>query len=200
MKQNYTRLKSACYATNITMAVVANMPPVLFLTFRNLYGISYSLLGLLVTIGFMTQLIIDLIFSFFSHKFNIPIIVKFTPLVAVFGLIIFASAPILFPNMVYIGLVIGTLIFSSSAGLAEVLISPVIAAIPSKDPDREMSKLHSVYAWGVVPVIILSSLFILLFGSENWQILSLLFCIVPLSACSFRNRPKRNCNRRADPR
>jgi len=179
MQQKYRRLKLACYTTNVTMAVVANMPPVLFLTFRNLYGISYSLLGLLILIGFVTQLGIDLIFSFFSHKFNIPLTVKLTPLIAAIGLLIYAAAPIIFPHSVYAGLVIGTFIFSFSSGLAEVLISPVIAAIPAKDPDREMSKLHSVYAWGVVPVIVLSTLFILIFGSKNWQVLSVFFSIIP---------------------
>lgn len=180
VEQKYRRLKFACYTTNITMAVIGNLPPVLFLTFRNLYGISYSLLGLLVLINFITQLGIDLIFSFFSHKFNISKTVKLTPLIATVGLLIFIAAPLLFPDYVYVGLVIGTLIFSASGGLAEVLISPVIAAIPSKDPDKEMSKLHSIYAWGVVPVIIISTLFILLFGGENWQFLALFFCIIPI--------------------
>ncbi len=182
MEQKYRRLKYACYTTNITMAVIGNLPPVLFLTFRNLYGISYSLLGLLVLINFITQLGIDLIFSFFSHKFNISKTVKLTPLIAATGLLFFIVAPLLFPDCVYLGLVIGTIIFSASGGLAEVLISPVIAAIPSKDPDREMSKLHSIYAWGVVPVIIISTLFILLFGGEKWQFLALLFCIIPLTS------------------
>ena len=62
---NNTRLRYACYATNCTMAVVGNLPPILFITFRELYGISYSLLGLLVLTNFCTQLTVDLIFSFF---------------------------------------------------------------------------------------------------------------------------------------
>ena len=61
------------------------------------------------------------------------------------------------------------MVASAASGLAEVLISPVIAAIPAEDPDREMSKLHSVYAWGVVAVIPLFTLFLLGFGSENWM-------------------------------
>ena len=76
--KEYARVKSGCYATNITMAVVCNLPPVLFITFHSLYGVSYSLLGLLVLINFVTQLTVDLIFSFFSHKINIPKVVKFT--------------------------------------------------------------------------------------------------------------------------
>lgn len=179
---NYTRLKLACYSTNISMSVVGNLPPLLFLTFRNLYGLSYSLLGLLVVINFFTQLIVDLIFSFFSHKFNIPKTVKFTPVLTITGLAVYALSPFIFKEHVFIGLVIGTIIFSSASGLSEVLISPVIAAIPAEDPDREMSKLHSVYAWGVVFVVVFSTLFIFLFGSELWQILVLIFMLIPVLA------------------
>ena len=180
MQNNYTRLKLACYTTNISMSVVGNLPPILFLTFHSLYGISYTLLGFLVLINFFTQLIIDLIFSFFSHKFNIPTVVKLTPVVTLAGLLIYALAPVIFPSNIYLGLALGTVVFSVSCGLSEVLISPVIAAIPAKDPDREMSKLHSIYAWGVVLVIMISSVFLPLFGQENWQCLAAIAMLVPL--------------------
>lgn len=182
MESKFRTLKYACYTTNIAMSVVANFSPLLFLTFRSLYGISYSLLGLLILINFVTQLTVDLIFSFFSHRFNIPGVVKLTPLLTVIGLFVYAVWPFFFPDSVYIGLVAGTVIFSASGGLAEVLISPVIAALPSDDPDREMSKLHSIYAWGVVFVIIFSSLFLLIRGAAEWQWLALIFMIIPLIA------------------
>ena len=182
MDLGYRRVKLACYATNVSMSVMGNLPPLLFLTFRSLYGISYSLLGLLVLINFCTQLCVDLVFSFFSHKFNIPLTVKLTPALTVAGILLYAAAPLLFPDSVYTGLVLGTVVFSASSGLAEVLISPVIAAIPAKDPDHEMSKLHSVYAWGVVFVILVGTLFLLLADGDNWQWLALLFALVPLSA------------------
>lgn len=182
MKTNYKRLKYACYTTNVSMSVVANLSPLLFTTFYKQYGISFSLLGLLVLVNFFTQLLIDLVFSFFSHKFNIPLAVKLTPVLTVLGMIVYAVFPMLWPQYTYAGLIIGTIIFSSSGGLAEVLISPVIAAIPAKDPDREMSKLHSIYAWGVVFVIIFVTLFLSAFGSESWQILALVLAAVPLTS------------------
>ncbi len=182
MKNNFATLKLACYTTNISMSVIASLSPLLFLTFRSLYGISYSLLGLLVLINFLTQLTIDLIFSFFSHKFNIGLTVKLTPVLTFIGLFTYALSPVIFQNNVYLGLVISTIIFSASGGLAEVLISPTIAAIPSKNPDHEMSKLHSIYAWGVVFVVIFSTIFLLIFGQKNWQLLALLFMIIPLIA------------------
>ncbi len=182
MKSPYTRLRAACYTTSLTTSVTLNLPPVLFITFHTLYGISYGQLGLLVLINFFTQLILDLLFSFFSHKFDIPRTVRRTPMLAAAGLLVYAAAPLLFPNHVYVGLLLGTVIFSAAAGLAEVLISPVIAAIPAKDPDREMSKLHSVYAWGVVAIIPLITLFLLVFGKEYWQFLPLLFSLIPISS------------------
>ena len=180
--KSYRRLKFACYSGNISMSVVGNLSPLLFLTFRRLYGISYSLLGLLVLINFCTQLGIDLIFSFFSHKFNIPKTVRMMPILTVIGLFIFALWPFFFPQTAYAGLVVGTVLFSVSSGLGEVLISPIIAAIPADDPDREMSKLHSIYAWGVVAVVLVSTLFLLLFGKENWHWLALLLALIPITS------------------
>lgn len=180
--ENFKRVKYACYTTNISMSVVGNLSPVLFLTFRSLYGISYSLLGFLVLINYITQLSVDLLLSFFSHKFNISKTVKFIPVLTVIGLLIYALWPLVLPGSVYLGLCLGTVIFSASGGLVEVLISPVIAAIPAKDPDREMSKLHSVYAWGVVFVIIISTLFLVVFGSENWWWLALMFMLIPMTS------------------
>jgi len=178
--QKYGRLKLACYSTNVAMAVMANMPPVLFLTFNRMYGISFTQLGFLVFLNFTAQLFIDLAFSFYSHKFNIPLAVKITPLLTFIALLIYTLWPLASPQTAYVGMLFGTFLFSISGGFAEVLISPVIAAIPSENPDREMSKLHSVYAWGVVPVTIISTLYIALFGDKNWYLLALALSVVPL--------------------
>ncbi len=186
--QAFKRVKYACYATNLSMSVISNLSPLLFLTFRWLYGISYTLLGLLVLVNFVTQLSIDLVFSFFSHKFNIKKTVKFTPVLAVLGLVLYACAPWIFPHAPYVGLMLGTVVFSASGGLGEVLISPVIAACPAENPEREMSKLHSVYAWGVVAMILVATLFLLLFGAKNWQWLALLLALVPLTASVLFSR------------
>lgn len=185
MNNKYTRVKYACYSANLSMAIVANLPPILFLTFRSLYGISYSLLGLLVLVNFVTQLSVDVMFSFFSHKFNLEKSVKMIPVLTFIGFLIYAVWPWLFPGNVYTGLVIGTIIFASSGGFSEVLISPVIAAIPSKDPDREMSKLHSIYAWGVVFVIVIGTIFLLVFGQDKWQLLVFVLMLIPLGSAAL---------------
>lgn len=180
MTSNDKRVKFACYATNVSTSIVANLSPLLFLTFHSLYNVSFTLLGLLVFINFGTQLLVDLMMSFFSHKFNMAKTVKFIPVLTTIGLVVYAVFPYIFPNLVYVGLVIGTVIFAASNGFAEVLLTPVIAALPSKNPERETSKLHSVYAWGVVAIIIVGTLFLLLCGNQSWQLMVLGFTAVPI--------------------
>ena len=165
---------------NVSMAVVGNLPPLLFITFHKLYSISYTLLGLLVLINFSTQLLIDLVFTFMSHRFNIEKTVKTTPLLTVLGLAVFTLWPTLFSGSAYLGLVLGTVIFSSSAGLAEVLLNPVITALPSDNTERDLSMLHSSYAWGAVGVVLLGAFYLLAFGSSAWQYLVGIMAIIPL--------------------
>lgn len=174
--------KKACYLTGATMAISANLSPLLFITFRDMYNLSYTLLGLLVVINFSTQLLIDLVFTFFTKYFNIHKTVRITPFIVFVGLILYGILPRLYPHMAFLWIVIGTVIFSVASGLSEVLMSPVIAAIPSENPEREMSMLHSMYAWGVVCVVVFSTLFLTIFGSADWMYLALLWSIVPLAA------------------
>lgn len=178
----FKRTKLACYCAYFTMSSVFSLPPVLFSTFNSMYGVSYALLGTLVAVNFCTQLSVDLIFTFFSKHFNIQKTVRFMPLITSLGLMIYAFSPVIFPNHVYIGLLIGTIIFSVSAGLSEVLLSPVIAAIPSDTPQKDMSLLHSLYAFGVFTVVMISTLFIKVFGNANWMYLTMFFAVLPVIA------------------
>ncbi len=179
---NYKRTKLACYSAYVTMASVFALPPLLFVTFHDMYGVSYTLLGTLVLVNFCTQLTIDLILSFFSKYFNTKLMVRVMPIITSLGLTVYAFSPVLFPNAIFVGLMVGTIIFSVSAGLSEVLISPVIAALPSDNPGRDMSFLHSLYGVGVFSVIVISTVFFKLFGSENWSYLALLFAALPIFA------------------
>ena len=178
----FRRTKLACFSAYFTMSSVFSLPPLLFVTFHRLYGISYTLLGTLVLTNFCTQLAIDLVFTLFSKHFNVKKVIRVMPLITSLGLVTYALVPYFLPQFAYGGLLLGTVIFSVSAGLSEVLLSPVIAAIPSDDPQREMSKLHSLYAFGVVTVVVISTLYLRLFGGENWMWLTLFWAAAPVIA------------------
>lgn len=179
---SFKRTKLACYLAYFTMSSVFSLPPLLFVTLREMYHISYTLLGTLVLTNFCTQLAIDLIFSIFSKHFNVGKVVKIMPIITSIGLMIYAWIPTFFPNYAYVGLLMGTIIFSVAAGLSEVLLSPTIAVIPSDNPQRDMSTLHSLYAFGVFTVVTVSTLFLKLFGHENWMFLTSFLALLPIIA------------------
>lgn len=192
---NYKKTKYSCYFAYLAMSAIFSLPPLLFLTFRNTYGISYTLLGALVAINFCTQLTVDLVFSFFSKHFNIKKTVTIMPLITTLGLLIYALVPWLLPNFAYFGLVAGTIVFSVAAGLCEVLLSPTVAAIPSDTPEKDMSMLHSLYAYGVVMVVVVSSIFLKIFGTQNWMYLTLFWAVLPIvSFLLFKTSPMPDMN------
>lgn len=174
------RTKYACYFTYLAMSSVFSLPPILFVTFREMYGISYTLLGTLVLVNFCTQLTVDLLLSFFTRYFNVRRNVRIMPLLTSAGLLTYALIPTLFPQYAYAGLLVGTVIFSVAAGLCEVLLSPMVAAIPSDNPERDMSMLHSLYAWGVVTVVVISTAYLHLFGRANWMYLTIFWALLPV--------------------
>lgn len=200
IKTNFKTTKLACYTAYFTMSSIFCVPPILFVTFRELYGISYTLLGTLVLVNFFTQLGIDLLFMAFSRCFNAKITVRIMPIITALGLLIYAVIPTAFPDYAYVGLLVGTVVFSISAGLSEVLLSPVIAAIPSENPQRDMSMLHSLYAFGTFTMIILSTAFLKIFGTARWMYLVAFLALLPIvAAIMFMISPMPDLNGEALP-
>lgn len=179
---NFKRTKYACYFTTLSTSSVFSLQPLLFSTFRNLYDISYTLLGTLVAVNFCTQLAIDLIFSFLSKHFNIHKTIRLMPVVTAVGMCIYAIIPTIFPQYAYAGLLAGTFIFSVAAGLGEVLLSPTVAACPSDNPEKDMSTLHSLYGYGLVGVAVVSTVFLQFVGQDYWMYLTLMWAVLPFIA------------------
>ena len=178
----YRPTRYACFLTSFSTAATGNLSPLLFLTFRNFYHLSYSMLGLLVAVNFGTQLLFDLLFTVYSSRLPLKKCVKIMPAVMGAGFVLYGLAPWLMPGREFLCLTIGTVIFSIGNGLSEVLTSPTVAALPDKNPDRLMARLHSCYAWGVVAVVFIVTLFLKLLGAENWPVLAFLFALPPLCA------------------
>ncbi len=185
MTPNFKKTKYTCYYTYLAMSSVFSLPPILFMTFREMYGISYTLLGTLVVANFCTQLAVDLLFSFFGKYFNPHTALRITPLLTGAGLLTYALIPLFCPDYAYAGLLCGTFLFSIAAGLGEVLISPTVAALPSDRPDKDMATLHSLYGYGVVMVVAVSTLFLQIFGNENWMYLAMFWAVLPVIASAL---------------
>jgi len=177
---NYKRTIASCMVAIFSQAVIVNIIALLFTPFMALYDLSYADLGVLVCINFATQVSADVIFSGAIDRIGFKKLIFPTCILSFAGLVLLDCVPWVFPNHIFAGLVISTVIFAFSGGLMEVLISPMVDAIPTDDKAAAMSITHSFYAWGQIATIIITTLFVFLFGGENWQIIVFIWALMPL--------------------
>lgn len=175
---NYQKTLRACYLGYVTQAICANFAPLLFLTFQKTYNISLGEIACIPTLFFLTQLLIDLAATKFVDRIGYRTCVVVSHLLSVVGLAMLAFLPDRLP-VPFLGILLSVVVYAVSSGLIEVLVSPIVEACPFENKESRMSLLHSFYCWGMVAVVLGSTLFFALFGLENWRILTLLWALVP---------------------
>ena len=177
--KNYKRTLIACYLGFITQAISANFTPLLFLTFKATFDISLEMIAIIPLVFYLTQLLVDLVAVKFADIIGYRTCVVISQVVSAAGLVLMAVLPKLLSNA-FVGIIISVVLYAIGSGLIEVLLSPIVEACPFENKAGVMSLLHSFYCWGAVGVILGSSLFFLAFGTEYWQILTLIWAAVPL--------------------
>lgn len=181
MKQTYERTLTACYTGYVVQAIVNNFIPLLFLTLQDTYHISISSITLLITVNFMVQLLIDCLSAGFVDRIGYRASMILAHAASAAGLACLTFLPDLLPEP-FIGLLISVAIYALGGGLLEVMLSPIVEALPTAHKEKTMSLLHSFYCWGQVGVVLLSTLFFSLAGIQNWRILACLWAVLP--ACN----------------
>ncbi len=188
-QKNYKKTLIACYLGLVTQAISANFIPLLFLTFKNTYGIGFEKIALIPLVFYLTQLLIDLAATKFVDKIGYRTCVVSSQVLSAAGLVLMAILPELLP-VPFIGILIAVVLYAMGSGLIEVLVSPIVEACPFEKKDGMMSLLHSFYCWGAVGVILGSTLFFTVFGIANWKILTIIWALVPLyNAFNFISCP-----------
>lgn len=178
IQKNYKRTQLACYLGLVTQAICANFVPLLFITFHNKYGISFSMLALISTCFFVTQLIVDLLCAGIVDKLGYRACIVSAEVISGLGLAGLAFLPDLV-SVPFYGIIICVITYAIGSGLIEVLGSPIIEACPFENKESMMSLLHSFYCWGWVCVILCSTVFFAIFGTNNWKIMALIWSIIP---------------------
>ena len=179
MEKKYKTTRLACYLGFVTQAISANFAPLLFVTFHDTYSISWSRIALISTVFYFTQLLIDLFCAKFVDGIGYRKATVASEITSFIGLLSLAFLPDLLPSP-YAGIIISVVVYAIGSGLNEVLASPIIEACPSDNKESEMALLHSFYCWGCVGVILLSTAFFAVFGTEKWWILACLWSLIPL--------------------
>lgn len=172
----------ACFAGYVVQAVVNNFVPLLFLTFQSQYGIPLSQVTLLITINFALQLAVDGVSVFFIDRIGYRAAAVIAHICAALGLVGLAFLPDLLPSP-FAGLLLSVLLYALGGGLLEVIVSPIVESCPSNHKAQTMSILHSFYCWGSAGVIVISTLFLKVFGASSWKILAAIWALLPLANC-----------------
>ena len=179
-QSKYRKTLLACYLGFITQAITANFAPLLFLTFKDTYGIPLEKIALIPMAFFLTQLLIDFAATKFVDRIGYRTCVVCSQVLSAVGLALLAVLPEVLPDP-FTGILIAVVLYAMGAGLIEVLISPIVEACPFDNKDGVMSLLHSFYCWGMVGVILGSTVFFAVFSVKNWHILALLWAVIPFA-------------------
>lgn len=178
-QKNYKKTLLACYLGFVTQAISANFTPLLFLTFRESYGITLDKIAMIPLVFYLTQLFVDFAATKFADKIGYRTCVVASQILSAVGFVLMAVLPELFASP-FVGIIIAVVLYAIGSGLIEVLVSPIVEACPFENKDGMMSLLHSFYCWGAMGVILGSTLFFAVFGIENWKILTFIWALVPL--------------------
>ncbi|MBQ9737006.1 MAG: MFS transporter [Clostridia bacterium] len=169
----------ACCTGTLVQAIACCFVPLLFVTFNREYGIPLTLITLLATVNFLAQLATDSLAIFFVRKIGYRRCGVIAHFLATVGLLILGLvAPVM--ESTYFWIFISVILFSIGSGLLEVILSPIVEACPSKNKSAAMSKLHSMYGFGSVAVILVTTVALTLLGAHIWTYIACFWALIPL--------------------
>jgi len=177
-KLSFKNTLISCYIGYITQAIIVNFMPILFAVFQDEFGISFSQLGSLVLLNFVTQIGVDIVSARYVDRIGFRKSAIPAHIFSAVGLILLGILPSFMPA--YPALMISVVIFAIGGGMIEVVVSPIVDAMPADDSSAAMSLLHSFYCWGQLAVVLLTTLMLKLFGYGIWRTLAFLWALVPI--------------------
>ncbi len=176
----YRHTLYACYLGYVTQAICNNLPSLLFVTFNECFGVTLGQLGLLVSINFAIQMLVDLLAVRYVDRIGHRRAVMLAQILSTVGLVLLGVLPYVMENA-FLAILLPIAINAVGGGLLEVLVSPIVESLPGEHKEKAMSLLHSFYCWGSVAVVLLSTAYFSLAGMENWRYLPLIWAILPLA-------------------
>ena len=188
MKLSYKATKISCYAGIANQAVIVNFAPLLFVVFARNFGLTMSQLASIITVNFVAQIIVDVLGVKYISKIGYRKILVSSQITSAIGFILMGILPFIMDP--YWGIIIATICYAIGSGLTEVILSPVIEALPGEGRVSSMTFLHSFYCWGHLYTVLFATLYFNIFGVENWRYLSFYWALLPIiTAFVFMKAP-----------
>lgn len=189
MTPNYKTTRLSCYTGYVTQAITVNLAPLLFVIFQEKFRLSLAFIALIPLITFLIQIIIDAAAIVFVEKVSYRALAVSSQLTSFAGLVLLSLLPqIIEPR---IGIIVAILVYSSGSALAEVVMSPLVDALPQEaGSGSAMTFLHSFYSWGQAFVILVTTVVLKAIGGDLWTLIPYMWAVIPfINTIAFMKVP-----------
>ncbi len=176
--RDYRLTRLAAYTGSISQAVVITIAPLLFVIFQGEFGLTDEQTGRLILINFGTQIIADLIATRYADRVGYRPSILAAQVLCTLGLVSMSFSPYWFVSP-YTGLCFSVVLYAFGGGFIEVLLSPVVEAMPGDEKASIMALFHSFFCWGQAFSVLVTTLIIRWLGSGIWRSLPVCWSIVP---------------------
>lgn len=192
MQKKYNLTIKACYLGYIVQAIVNNFLPLLFVYFNTKCNIPLYLISIIVTYNFGLQILVDAFSASLVLKIGYRKTAILSNVLSCTGLLVLGLSSYFYSNyiLLYIGIMFSVTLMAIGGGIVEVILSPLIEALPLENNNKQMNMLHTFYCIGHIIVVLFATLFFKLFSIENWAIFSFALMIFPIiTMCLFVKCP-----------
>ncbi len=129
----------SCYATAFLLSGYGMVLPVLLMPLRSLYGLNFTMLGLLLAVGVLMRLGMHKLVIYSVKIKSFGNVLGTAPVYAAVGMLLLAAAA--FPaslELVYLMLVLGAAVLGIAQGLSDALTPFILDSIQPNKPDKAL--------------------------------------------------------------
>ena len=179
--KKYSLTLTACYVGYVIQAMVNNLSPLLFVQFKRQFALDSAMLSFIIFINFGLQIIVDSLSAKITEKIGYRAGAIFAQVFSCTGLVFLG----VLPNVInpFAGIITATVLMAIGGGFVEVILSPVIEALPLGNKSGAMCFLHSFYCWGHIFTVLAATLYFNLFTIDAWRYLPVALAVIPLLNC-----------------
>lgn len=179
--KKYSLTLTACYVGYVIQAMVNNLSPLLFVQFKRQFALDSAMLSFVIFINFGLQIIVDSLSAKITEKIGYRAGAILAQVFSCTGLVCLG----VLPNVInpFAGIITATVLMAIGGGFVEVILSPVIEALPLGNKSGAMCFLHSFYCWGHIFTVLAATIYFNLFTIDAWRYLPVALAVIPLLNC-----------------
>lgn len=179
--KKYSLTLTACYVGYVIQAMVNNLSPLLFVQFKRQFALDSAMLSFIIFINFGLQIIVDSLSAKITEKIGYRAGAILAQVFSCTGLVCLG----VLPNVInpFTGIITATVLMAIGGGFVEVILSPVIEALPLGNKSGAMCFLHSFYCWGHIFTVLAATIYFNLFTIDAWRYLPVALAVIPLLNC-----------------